>query len=128
MTKIRRKGVALVESSKGILLVAGRSKKFTLPGGGAGKGESRKKAAIRELHEETGLQATNAKYLFSYTGKQWVTHSGSLVRNHAKVFLIEAIGYCHPRHEIKYVTWYKPNSKINISQRTRDILDRYFGM
>ena len=38
---IRRRGVAIVENSKGILVVAGHSKKFMLPGGGANRWESR---------------------------------------------------------------------------------------
>ncbi len=47
MSNKRRKGVAIVDTNKGILVVAGRSKKFILPGGGAKKWESRKKATIR---------------------------------------------------------------------------------
>ena len=68
MTVIRRKGIAIVHTKKGILVVAGRSKKYILPGGGAKKGESRQKAAIRELYEETGLKAKSSKYLFKYVG------------------------------------------------------------
>ena len=56
MIRLRRKGVAIVDTDKGILLVAGRSKKFMLPGDGAKGWESRKKATIRELYEETGLK------------------------------------------------------------------------
>ena len=49
MVKIRRKGVAIVHTNKGILVVSGRRKIFMLPGGGADRGESRRKATIREL-------------------------------------------------------------------------------
>ena len=46
MTGTRRKGAAIVDTKEGILVVAGRSKRYILPGGGANNGESRKKAAI----------------------------------------------------------------------------------
>jgi len=126
MAKIRRKGVALVESSKGVLVVAGRSKKFTLPGGGANAGESRQSAAIRELYEETGLKSLTAKYLLSYTGSTWKKHNGTLVKNHAKVFVIKAQGVPHPRHEIRYIAWVPPKSAIRLSERTKSILKNYW--
>jgi uncharacterized protein (DUF779 family) len=44
---MRRKGIAIVDTDIGILVVAGRSKKFSLPGGGAEKWESRNKAFSR---------------------------------------------------------------------------------
>ena len=48
--RIRRKGVALVETEKGILMVREKGhRNFSLPGGGTNKGESRKDAAMREL-------------------------------------------------------------------------------
>ncbi|VVB78546.1 RNA pyrophosphohydrolase [uncultured archaeon] len=125
MSKIRRKGAAIVETSRGILVVAGRSKKFILPGGGANKGESRKMAAIRELHEETGLRTKRIKYLFSYVGGKWHTHSGNSVRNHAKVFLINATGKSRPRHEIKYIDFWNPKSKIHITHGTKKVIDKY---
>ena len=125
MIKKRRKGVAIVDTPKGILVVAGRSKKFMLPGGGAKRGESRRKAAIRELYEETGLKAIKVKYLFSYVGRKWHTKKGSIVRNYAKVFLIEAKGNPRPRSEIKYIAFWRPGSKLNITKGTKKIISKY---
>jgi len=125
MVIIRRKGAAIVETSKGILVVSGRSRRFILPGGGANKGESRKKAAIRELYEETGLKTKGVKYLLSYKGNVWHNFKGKQVVNHAKVFLIQAYGNPKPRHEIKHIAFWKPESQINITSGTKKILDRY---
>ena len=115
----------MVESSEGILVVAGKRKIFALPGGGADKGESRKKAAMRELREETGLRTRKTKYLFSYKGSQWHDFKGRRVVNDAKVFLINAYGRLRPRHEIKHVAYWKPGSKVKISKRTEGLIMKY---
>jgi 8-oxo-dGTP diphosphatase len=125
MIKTRRKGVAIVETKKGILLVAGRKKFFSLPGGGAERFESRKKAAIRELHEETGLRTKKIKYLFSHTGKKWHNHNGKFVRNSIKVFLVESEGAPKPSHEIKYISFWKSGIKLKLSDSAKIILEKY---
>jgi len=125
MTIIRRKGVVIVDTSKGILVVAGRSKRFILPGGGAEKLESRKKAAIRELYEETGLKTKSISYLFRYVGGKWPTYKKELVRNHTKVFLVKTKGIPKPRHEIKYIAYWKPENDINITKGTKLIIEKY---
>ena len=121
----RRKGVAIVDTDKGILVVAGRNKKFILPGGGAERLESRKKATIRELYEETGLRTRNITYLFRYVGGKWHAHRGKSVMNYAKVFLVEAEGIPRPKHEIKYVSFWKPESKVYITSGTKKVIEKY---
>jgi 8-oxo-dGTP diphosphatase len=124
----RRKGVAIVDTSKGILVVSGRKKIFALPGGGANKGESREKATIRELCEETGLKTQKAKYFFSYKGHKWKTHKGRTIINYVKVFLIKTKGIAKPKHEIKHIAYYNSTSKIKISDRTEKIIKSYLEM
>ena len=125
MSNKRRKGVAIVDTSKGILIVAGRNKKFILPGGGAEKWESRKKAAIRELYEETGLKTKNITYLFRYVGSKWHIHSGKSMRNYTKVFLVESEGNTRPSHEIKYVAFWKTGSNLHLSGGTKKVIEKY---
>jgi 8-oxo-dGTP diphosphatase len=121
----RRRGAALVDTPKGILVVSGRRKLFILPGGGANKGESRRKAAIRELYEETGLHTVSANYLFRYLGPVHKSHGGGHFQDHNKVFLIKANGRARPRHEVKYINYYKEGSKIRISGTTKAIIKKY---
>ncbi len=125
MIGIRRKGIAIVYTTEGILIVAGKNKRFILPGGGANSGESRKKAAIRELYEETGLKTKSIKYLFSYTGNKWRTNKNKIIRNHTKVFFVKTYGRARPRHEIIYIAFWKPSSKTNLSSGTRKIIEKY---
>ena len=65
--KRRIRATLVAERHGQILLVQekGRSP-YSLPGGGLKKGESVLQAALRELKEETNLEATKAEYLFDY--------------------------------------------------------------
>jgi len=45
----RRRGTTIVDTPNGILVVSEGGRTYYLPGGVARKGESRRKAAIREL-------------------------------------------------------------------------------
>jgi 8-oxo-dGTP pyrophosphatase MutT (NUDIX family) len=118
---VRRRGTVLVDTLKGIL-IASHNKTWLLPGGGANQGESREKAAIRELREETGLRATNCKYLFEYDEPD----DGRKIRNLHKVFLIEAEGKPKPNHyDVHHFAFWKPDSNIKLSPTTKRIVDRY---
>jgi len=126
--RIRKKGLALVETPKGFLVVASKNKIFTLPGGGIDKGESRRRATMRELREETGLRSESVNYLFSYKGNRWADNRGRITINYAKVFLIKVSGKAKPKSEIKYIRYWKPGSKLKISRRTQWIFNKYLNL
>ncbi|MDV2989155.1 MAG: NUDIX domain-containing protein [Dehalogenimonas sp.] len=115
-----------METERGILVTAGRSGKFLLPGGGAESGETRTKAAVRELREETGLKANSVKFLFRYQGSINTKKNGTRWRDHHTVCLIRAYGHATPRHEIKLVAYYTPGCDINISRTTKAIIEKYY--
>jgi len=125
MVHRRRRGTAIVDTPKGILVTSGRHKVFLLPGGGAEKWESRRKAAIRELREETGLIAIDSQFLFKYVGRVHKDYRGGHFQDHHKVFLIKAKGDAKARYEVKYIAYYKPGSDIKLSGITKEIIDKY---
>jgi 8-oxo-dGTP diphosphatase len=124
MVRTRRRGTALVETRKGILVVSKDGRTFLTPGGGARPRESRQDAAIRELKEETGMKVVEIAYLFDFTG---VTHRGArggLFKNAHKVYLATATGVPRPSREIKSVAYYD-GFKPRISYSARRIIARY---
>ena len=127
MVRIRRQGIAIVETKKGILVVSGKGNTFALPGGGADKNESRKDATIRELKEETNLDTKKISYLFEFVGRKWDDHKDRLTENHAKVFLVEPIGKARPSQEIKKIEYYTQKSKIKLSNSSEKILRKWGG-
>ncbi len=128
MVRRRRRGAAIVDTPEGILLVSGRRKLFILPGGGANRGESRRKAAMRELHEETGLIPISSHYLFKYIGTVHKAHEGGHFQDHNKVFLVKTTGDARPKHEVKHIAYYKEGSSIRISGTTKRIIERYYQL
>ncbi len=118
----RRRGTAIIETKKGILIAANRSKVFLLPGGAASRKESRMQAAIREVKEETGLEPYFAMALFRLEGR---THSFKHITDFHTVYYIKAKGEARPTQEIKYLDWYKAGKDIQLSQTTKRILDQY---
>lgn len=127
MVIVRRRGTAIVETKKGILVASGRRKLFLLPGGGAEKWESRKKATIRELREETGLKTIHCNYLFTYNEPKYNSDGRKRkIRNLHKVFLIQAQGHPKPNHhDVSHIDYWKLGSCIRIGKATKIIIDKY---
>ncbi len=110
----RRRGTAIVETAKGILVVSIDGRKFYLPGGGAEDDESREQAAIRELKEETNLETVDCSFLFEFEGYS----------NSHKVFLIKTSGEAKPCNEIRYIDYFNGTNLI-VSSVTWDIIELY---
>lgn len=94
----RKRGTAIIETKKGIILTAIKHQ-YLLPGGAPKRGESRFQAAIRETKEETGLEPYYAKILFQHE-----SHS-----NKHTVVLIKAKGKARPRNEVSKIKYYLPS-------------------
>ncbi len=114
----RRRGTVILERNGKILLTAMSGDTYLLPGGGADKGETRFRAAIRELQEETGLYAHEAKILFNHESRS----------NKHTVVLAKAKGTAKPRDEVKKIAWYKPGSKLKMSGATKIIIEKYYEL
>ena len=112
--KKTKRGTAIIETEKGILLTA-INHQYLLPGGGIKKGESRLQAAIREVREETGLNPYYAEVLFRYESKS----------NLHTVCLIKAKGKARPKREVKRIKYYLPGMDIKMSTATKKIIEKY---
>ncbi len=126
--KKRRRGTAIVETPRGILVVGGRRGLYILPGGGTNKGESRRQVVVRKLKEETGLIATNVIFLFQHVGHVQRAYSGVYFKDYHTVCLVNASGIARPQNEVKYVNYYSPNSKIKVSRTTKEIIERFYAL
>jgi 8-oxo-dGTP diphosphatase len=113
----RKRGTAIIETKKGILLTA-INNQYLLPGGGVKKGESRLQAAIRETKEETGLEPYYAEVLFRYESS---AHEHTVV-------LIKAKGKARPKQEISKIKYYLPDKEIKMSSATKKIIEKYYKL
>lgn len=123
--------VAAIIVQDGKVLLTRRSKilseggKWCLPGGGIEKWEKSEKAARREVMEEVGLKATEAKLLFVHE---------EIVRRlnlHANVYVYEvkANNQIKTNWEVTEYGWFSKNdiAKMNLAFTHKEILNRYWG-
>ena len=59
--RLRQRATVVLVRNGRVLLVSDETGMFLMPGGGIEPGEQPMAAAVRELHEETGLTATRAE-------------------------------------------------------------------
>lgn len=108
----RRRGTAIIETEKGIIVVAEGNSKFLLPGGGARPHEMQIESVIREVKEELDIYPVEVKFLFKHMA--------------AKVFFMKALGTPRPHNEINRIRYYYPGCNIEVSNNTKKILDIYY--
>ena len=117
----RRRGTAIVEYERGVLVVSMNGRAYLTPGGGAHRNESRMQAAIRELKEETGIEPYFSMAIFRYSGPKRKSH-----QNVHTVYYIKARGTPRPKKEITRIAYHTPESSLILSTETRDILKRFY--
>jgi ADP-ribose pyrophosphatase YjhB (NUDIX family) len=118
---MRTRGTAIVLRNQAVLLVRDLGKKtYSLPGGGANRGEPSLAAAVRELKEELGMSAHKAERLFK------CDFDGSFSRH--KVSLIETND--NPRlnaGELEDYIWWDMIQDIPRFRHVDAILEAYTG-
>ena len=122
----RRRGTAIIETDKGILVVAGKTKNFITPGGGANPEETRVEATIREIKEETGLDVVRYKKIFKFVGFVNKTKNGAWQDFHT-VSLFKVKGSPKPMQEVKYIKYYDIKNKTRVSSTTKKIIKKYYN-
>ena len=112
----RRRATVILWRDGRVLLLRDIGRPFyALPGGGIDRGELPIVAAARELHEETGLEATSIKYLFNHLGKY----------NDHHLYEVEAEGdIIIQDDEIESFTWWDTRDDTPVSFHVLDILER----
>ena len=120
--KKRRRGTAIIEYEKGVLVVTMNGRAYMTLGGEAKRNESRMQAAIREIKEETGLEPYFSMALFRYSGLKRKTH-----QNLHTVYYVKATGTPKPKQEITRIAYHTPGSSLILSTETREILTRFYA-
>ena len=117
----RRRATAVVVWDGRYLLVRDRGQtRYSLPGGGIERDEPVLAAAVREVYEETRLEARSARYLFAHEGRVSAHHVVLIeVRDGGKVRL--------QRKEIEAWKWWDRRDNLPVQSHVTEILDRLDG-
>jgi len=111
---LRDRATVVVTRGNAVLLVRGHSGKFVMPGGGIDDGEPPAAAAIRELQEETGLEAEKVEPLFVW--------DSAIHRHH--VYRIAAAGDVEMGPEITEFRWWDGGECLPTHSHVESILER----
>ena len=114
---VKQRATVVCRMGTRILLVGKANSRWSLPGGKADAGESFEAAAVRELMEETRLQATGMQYLFEFAGARTCHHVFAAHVDERQTPV--------PSNEILRCTWAKVAdiSDLDTSVSTRGIVD-----
>ena len=124
MTK-RQRATVIVPTPQGILLTETHRGLILLPGGGMERGELPIAAAVRELHEETGL-VTQAIHFLYQTNSPSNTHHVFVVSDYT--------GTPRPLDDAKLLHYqtkddtYKGRFSVNASPATVEIIKTYYDI
>lgn len=139
---VRKRATAIVIGDRRVLLVRDRgSSRYSLPGGGTSRADrelytgkgwheqgtvyvphdvykySTRSAVIRELKEETGLRATDAKFLF---------HHRTPFNRHSVYLVNEVNGDVKlQRSELDRFEWWDGKDHMPLRRSARAIMQRY---
>lgn len=112
----RERATAIVVRNGLVLIAMDEGADFYfLPGGKIENGELPEEAMMRELHEETGMNLTSAKFMFNHIGPS----------NYHYVFEVEADGEPAPNQEIEELVWWAQSPDQVVHEHTRIILSKY---
>ncbi|MEZ1314655.1 NUDIX hydrolase [Pseudomonas fluorescens] len=100
------RATVICEQNRHILLVRKPRCRWTLPGGKVERGETAAGAAVRELHEETGLDADDLLYLMQL-------EAGN-TRHHVYEASVLNLDDARPLNEIFDCQWYPLNALQNL--------------
>jgi ADP-ribose pyrophosphatase YjhB (NUDIX family) len=118
---VRKRGTAIIENGRGILVVSSTNRLFLLPGAGVKEDESRKDAVIRELGNGLGLETKSCRYLFSFDEPE-----DKKLRSLHEVFLVEIEGEIGIRPvEKRRIDFWREDSKLKLGNSSSLIIDRY---
>jgi 8-oxo-dGTP diphosphatase len=103
-----------------ILLVARDRSRWALPGGRLRRNETPYEAALRELEEETTLEANELRYLFRFDGFN--------TRHQVFFVNVEPRAAVRPNNEITRCRWFAPTkiATLSASVPTRAIVELFF--